>query len=98
MERTRSAMENVGLQWNPKKCSVVHLKRGVQVHDVARERPHGSVRIPNLEDGKQYKFLGVLESLQQQERLALSVRLKNRSCLFNNMAISSDKNTSLKFF
>ena len=39
METTRSAMENVGLQWNPKKCSVVHGKRGVQVHDAAGERP-----------------------------------------------------------
>ena len=25
MESTKSAMENVGLQWNPKKCAVVHV-------------------------------------------------------------------------
>ena len=29
MESTKSAMENVGLQWNPKKCAVVHVQRGV---------------------------------------------------------------------
>ena len=28
MESTKSAMENVGLQWNPKKCAVVHVQRG----------------------------------------------------------------------
>ena len=29
----KTAMEDIGLQWNLKKCSVVHMKRGVQVCD-----------------------------------------------------------------
>lgn len=28
MESTKTAMEDVGLQWNPKKCAIVHARRG----------------------------------------------------------------------
>ena len=28
MESTKNAMEDVGLQWNSKKCAVVHVQRG----------------------------------------------------------------------
>ena len=28
MESAKSAMEGVGLQWNPKKCAVAHVQRG----------------------------------------------------------------------
>lgn len=31
----------------------------------------GNVKIPTLEDGQQYKFLGVFESLRQEERIVL---------------------------
>ena len=31
----------------------------------------GNVKIPTLEDGQQYKFLGVLETLWQEERIVL---------------------------
>ena len=48
----------------------------MQLHDAAGERPDASIRIPNLEDGKQYKFSGVLESLRQEERLALGCASK----------------------
>ena len=33
MKSARSAMQDIGLDWNPKKCSVVHIKRGVKVED-----------------------------------------------------------------
>ena len=29
LELTQAAMEDIGLQWNPRKCAVVHIKRGV---------------------------------------------------------------------
>ena len=32
MESTKSAMEDVGLQWNPKKYAVVHVQMGVHSH------------------------------------------------------------------
>ena len=31
----------------------------------------GNVKIPRLKDGQQYKFLGVLEILRQEERIVL---------------------------
>lgn len=31
-ESTKSAMEDVGLQWNPKKCAVAHVQRRVHTH------------------------------------------------------------------
>ncbi|XP_068716907.1 uncharacterized protein [Montipora capricornis] len=69
-------MEDVGLQWNPKKCAVVHFKRGTHVADSAGLKVDGNAKIPSLEDGQQYKFLGVLESLKQEEKLALQSAAK----------------------
>ena len=65
-------MEDVGLIWNPKKCAVAHFKRGVRVAEsTGLLMSDGNVKIPTLEDGQQYKFLGVLESLRQEERIVL---------------------------
>jgi len=69
MKMVKAAMEDVGLEWNPKKCVVVHVRRGMQVRDDAGVRPDEAARIPSLEDGKQYKFLGVLESVMQEDKL-----------------------------
>ena len=30
-----SAMQDIYLQWNPKKCNVLHIRRGKHVHDMA---------------------------------------------------------------
>ena len=51
-------MQDSGLQWNPNKCSVVHVKKGVKVEDV--EGVDEASVIQCLLEGKQYKFLGVL--------------------------------------
>ena len=67
----KSSMEDVGLQWNPKKCAVAHVKRGVQVTGVSGGRVVEWTRIPCLDDGEQYKFLGVLESVMQEDKLVL---------------------------
>ena len=63
MESTKSAMEDVDLQWNPKKRAVTHVKRGggggwVHSHSYDAKGDH-------------YKFLGVLESVRQEERMSL---------------------------
>ena len=29
LESTQAAMEDIGLQWNPSKCAVIHIKKGV---------------------------------------------------------------------
>ena len=70
MNSVRAAMEDVGLIWNSKKCAVAHFKRGVRVAEsTGLLMSDGNVKIPTLEDGQQYKFLGVLESLRQEERI-----------------------------
>ena len=33
LNETRGAEQDIGLHWNQKKCSVVHVKRGAQVLD-----------------------------------------------------------------
>ena len=73
MESTKSAMEDVGQQWNPKKCVVARVQRGVHTHtdDALRLRVDESICIFKLQGGDQYKFLGVLESVRQEERMSL---------------------------
>ena len=61
-------MEDAGLIWNPKKCAVAHFKRGARVaNSTGLLMSDNNVKIPTLEDGEQYKFLGVLESLRRRE-------------------------------
>ena len=54
MKSVKAVMEDVGLQWNPKKCAVVHFKRGTHVADSAGLKVDGSAEISSLEDGQQY--------------------------------------------
>ena len=70
MKSVKTAMEDVGLQWNPKKCAVVHFKRGTHVADSVGLKVDWNAEISSLKDGQQYKFLGVLESLKQEEKLS----------------------------
>ena len=70
MKSVKSAMEDVGLELNPKKCAVAHFKRGLHVDDSRGLEIDGNAKIPSLENEEQYKFLGVLESLKQEEKLA----------------------------
>ena len=49
---------------------------GFITHDASGPRPKGSARVPELEEGKQYKFLGVLESVMQEDRLSLECAAK----------------------
>ena len=69
MESTKRAIEDVGLQWNPQKCAVVHLRKGVQTHnhDSSRLRVDENICVSDLEEDNQYKFLGVLETVRQEE-------------------------------
>ena len=61
-----------GSYGNPKKFAVAHFKRGVRVPEsTGLLMSDGNVKIPTLEDGQQYKFLGVLETLRQEEKIVL---------------------------
>ena len=57
---TKSAMGDLGLQWNPKKCSVIHVKKGVQAQ--------GSVSFKN--GRTMIGCLGAPERILQEEKLA----------------------------
>ena len=72
MESTKNAMEDVGLQWNSKKCVVVHIQRWgggggqTQTHNASRLRVDENICVSDPEDGNQYTFLGFLETVRQQ--------------------------------
>ena len=55
---------------------MVDVRRGIHTHDASGPRPDGSARVPDLEEAKQYKFLGALESVIQEDRLYLECEAK----------------------
>ena len=69
-------MQDIGLQWNTKKCNVIHVRRGKKVEDAADFKFDEATLVKNLEAGFSYKFLGVKESTLQDEKLALAVATK----------------------
>ena len=69
-------MQDIGLQWNPKKCNVIHVRRGKQVEDAADLKLDEATLVKNLEAGSSSKFLGVKESILKDEKLALAVAAK----------------------
>ena len=76
LRATSTAMQDIGLQWNPKKCNVIHVRRGKQVEDAADLKLDEATMVKNLEAGSSYKFLGVKEFTLKDERLALAVAAK----------------------
>ena len=70
MKGVRNAMEDVGLQWNERKCTVVHVRRG-RLQESEENRIGAGEAIASLREDAQYKFLGVLENVKQQDGLVL---------------------------
>ena len=58
LKETRRAIQDIGLHWNQKNCSVVHVKRGAQVLDESDMKMDETTPIKSLGEGKHYKFLG----------------------------------------
>ena len=69
MKMVKERMGDVGLEWNPKKCAVVNVKRGVHANSGSGMSVDKTVGIPCMDGGKQYKFLGVLECVMQEDNL-----------------------------
>ena len=65
--------QDIGLQWNPKKCNVIHVRGGKQVEDAEDLKLDKATLVKNLEVGSSYKFPGVKESTLQDEKLPLTV-------------------------
>ena len=76
LRATSTAMQDIGLQWNPKKCNVIHVRRGKQVEDAADLKLDEATLVKNLEARSSYKFLCVKEATLQDEKLALAVAAK----------------------
>ncbi|PFX11816.1 Retrovirus-related Pol polyprotein from type-1 retrotransposable element R2 [Stylophora pistillata] len=70
MKGVRNAMEDVGLQWNERKCAVVHVRRG-RLQEPEENGIGAGEAITSLREDAQYKFLGVLENVKQQDGLVL---------------------------
>ena len=68
LKSTQEAMQDIGLQWNPIKCSAVHVRKGAHVTDGEGVALNERNVIKNLEEEELYKFLGVLEGLKQEEQ------------------------------
>ena len=64
---TKTAMEDIGLIWNKKKCSIAHIKKGVLDGTNHNDRQS----ITNLKDRENYRFLGILENTQQEDSKVL---------------------------
>ena len=67
IKSVKAALKNDGLQWNPKRCAVTLTRRGILFANSADVKVDGNAKIPNLEEGQEFKFLGVLDCLRQEE-------------------------------
>ena len=68
---TCAAMNDIGLQWNSKKCNAIHVKRSVPVNDAAGLKLDQTSMVQSIKEGSSYKFLGVCETVKQDVKFAL---------------------------
>ena len=99
MKSTQTAMKDMGLRWNPKKCSVLHVKRGVQQEDNDSIKLDESVVIQSLKQQSHYKSLGVLENIKRMDLLAFESAskeyLKRLSVIWSSPLSDVNKVTAL---
>ena len=79
IKSVKAAMKNEEWQWNPKRCAVTHIRRGVLVTYSTGVKDDGNAKISILEEGQQYNLLGVLKCLRQEGNLALKCAAKKYS-------------------
>ena len=71
MKTVKEAMGDVGLEWNEKKCSTAHVRRGSLDSSLGGTVIGERQVIENLKKGETYKFLGVLENSKQEDSSVL---------------------------
>ena len=52
-------MQDTGLLWNPKECSVIQVRKGKQVEDAADLKLGETALVKNVKTGVKNIFLGV---------------------------------------
>ena len=57
-------------------CDVNHVRKGKQVEHAANLKLDEATLVEKLKTGTKYKFLGVRESVMEDEKLALTVAAK----------------------
>lgn len=72
-------MQDVGLHWNPKKCNVIHVRRGKQAEDAADLKLDEATLVENLKTGFDYKFLGMRNQLFKMRSWHFQLR-QRRTC------------------
>ena len=55
------------------KCKVIYVRKGKQVEHAANLKLDETTLVEKLKTGTKYKFLGVRESLMEDEKLAFTV-------------------------
>ena len=71
LREVQAAMGDIGLLWNERKWAVVNVKRGC-LQELGPGLKIGEQQlIKSLTEDSQYKFLGVLESIKQEDSLVL---------------------------
>ena len=71
LREVQAAMGDIGLLWNERKCTVVNVKRGCLQELAPGLKIDEQQLIKSLTEDSQYKFLGVLESIKQEDSLVL---------------------------
>ena len=69
MAAVRGAMKDIGLEWNERKCSVAHVKRGTLEPEESESAGDSEREVKGLAEGFHYKFLGVRETLNRMTTL-----------------------------
>lgn len=70
MEDTRGTVKDIGPHWNEKRFAVAQVKQGCLQKSEGMKVGESKV-IDSLKDGSNYKSLGVLENIRQEENLVL---------------------------
>lgn len=70
---TSTSMQDMGFQWNPKKCNVIYVRKGKQVEDATDLKLDETTLAENHKTGVKYVFPGVRESVLQDEKLTIKV-------------------------
>ena len=74
LRTTSVAMQDMGLQWNPKKCTVINVRKGKLAKDAADLKLEETALVENFKT--EAKCKGVRESVMQDEKLGLTVAAK----------------------
>ena len=75
LEMTKEAIEDIGLQWNPKKCNALNVRRDVLV-DVPEGFKSEEMIIDSLKGDTTYRFLGAPERYFKKKSWLYSVLLR----------------------